>query len=88
MNSLRILPQKFIPIFMIKDGDSDQSLFDIFAELSSECETYLRTMEKSIADASDELKIELSLITSFVSFFKKIKKYVDTKKNQSTKIKL
>ena len=74
LNSLRILTNKFVPIFTLKDAENkEKSLHEIFGDLNNDCVSYLVTMKKmSTGDLTNEIKAEMDLVSNFASFYKKI----------------
>ena len=92
LNSMRIMNNKFVPIFMVKDGENQKSLHEIFSHISMDCQMYLKTMAKSSDEnvrPNNESKIEMDLVSNFVSFYKRIDKQINlTKENEESKQKL
>lgn len=88
LNSIRIMTNKFVPIFLIKDGENgEKSLFEIFNEINADCKIYLKTIKKSTDTKSkakssdkdkqaDEIKTELDLVSNFVNFYKRLEKQI------------
>ena len=79
MDFMRILDNRFVPLFTIKDAVDKEnasvsdkvSLHEILAEINAECVSYKKTT-KSAKTKSPESKYELNLINNFVAFFDKI----------------
>jgi ubiquitin-protein ligase len=81
LDSMRILTPEFVPIYLIKDGENDKSLYEIFCDIKSECTTYLSTMKNNTTDTNSQPKnsditMELALVSNFVSFITKLQKQV------------
>ncbi|XWV26011.1 ubiquitin-conjugating enzyme E2 [Tupanvirus soda lake] len=89
MNSMRILTNKFAPIFVIKDGDNEKSLYEIFSEINKDCQMYLKTIKKTAGpNQTADGKAELDLVSNFVNFYKRLHKQIkelETQENNKAK---
>ncbi|XWV24768.1 ubiquitin-conjugating enzyme E2 [Tupanvirus deep ocean] len=89
LNSMRILTNKFAPIFVIKDGDNEKSLYEIFSEINKDCQMYLKTIKKTAGpNQTADGKAELDLVSNFVNFYKRLHKQVkelETEENNKVK---
>lgn len=82
LNAMRILPLNFLSLFTLTERDNDTTLFTILTELEADCCRYLETMDKlmQVQSANNEAtvnsterKLEMDLVTNFISFHKRLK---------------
>lgn len=72
LNSMRIMTKSFSMIYLVKDGDTDKSLFEIFGDINTDCKSYLKTIEKATDKTTPEVKTEIDLVNNFVTFYSRI----------------
>ena len=77
LDSLRIMPDKFMSIFLIIDGENEKSLLEYFSEINNDCQLYLTI--------NSETDNEYNIILNFTKFFKKVTKKTTQPQDENPK---